>query len=127
MRDMFIFEPERWLRRRERTVSSSLRESTTVTETTTTDDALEYNANAAPQSAFGQGIGGYWGRRIAYVELRIVLTWLIRQFDLLPVLPALNSIWATLSVISRADACHVRLRRRTGVGGSPNKRKRADR
>ena len=125
-RDMFTFEPERWLRRKERTVYSSLSKSTTATETTTTDgddNALEFNTNAAPQFAFGQGLRGCWGRRIAYVELRIVLTLLIWQFDLLPVLPALNNTSATLSVISRADACYVRLRRRTEVGGSQDKRK----
>jgi cytochrome P450 len=108
-RDMFTFEPERWLRKKERATPSS---STTTTAADNDVDALEYNANAAPQFAFGQGLRGCWGRRIAYVELRIVVTLLIWQFDLLPVLTALNNTSATLSVISRADACYVRLRRR---------------
>jgi len=96
--DMFTFEPERWLRKKENPSGEG--------------DEFEHNGNAAPNFAFGQGFRGCWGRRLAYVELRVVVTLLIWHFDLLPVKPALNYTPATLSVISRSDACYVRLRRR---------------
>lgn len=61
---MFTFEPERWLRKKKRASSS-----TTATE----DEAIEFNANAAPQAAFGLGLRGCWGRKLVYVELRMLV------------------------------------------------------
>ena len=46
---MSTFEPERWLRKKERATPTS----STITTTADNDvNVLEYNANAAPQFAF---------------------------------------------------------------------------
>ena len=100
--DMFTFEPERWLHKKEKA------STTPATE----DDAVEFNANAVPQHAFGMGIRGCWGRKLANLQLRTWLTLVVWHFDLLPVAHALNNTTAALSVIHRSDACYVRLRRR---------------
>lgn len=104
-RDMFTFEPERWLRKKK-----------SASSTTTEDNAVEFNANAAPQAAFGLGLRGCWGRKLAYIELRMLVALVVWHFDLLPVTPALNNTTATWSVIHRSDACYVRLRRREDAG-----------
>ncbi|KAF2806011.1 cytochrome P450 [Mytilinidion resinicola] len=109
-RDMFTFEPERWLRKKE--------DASTTTTTTEEDAGVEFNANAAPQAAFGMGLRGCWGRKLAYVELRMIVSLVVWHFDLLAVPPALAYPSATLSIIHRADECYVRLRRREDVRDS---------
>ncbi|KAF1999193.1 cytochrome P450 [Amniculicola lignicola CBS 123094] len=101
-RDMFTFEPERWLRPKKGVAA--------------TDEDVEFNANAAPQAAFGLGMRGCWGRKLAYVELRMLVALVVWHFDLLPVTPALNNTPATWSVIHRSDACYLRMRRRNDTG-----------
>jgi hypothetical protein len=101
-RDMFTFEPERWLRPKKGAAM--------------TDEDVEFNANAAPQAAFGLGMRGCWGRKLAYIELRMLVALVVWHFDLLPVAPALNNTPATWSVIHRSDACYLRMRRRKDTG-----------
>ncbi|KAH7372015.1 cytochrome P450 [Pyrenochaeta sp. MPI-SDFR-AT-0127] len=101
-RDMFTFEPERWLRPKKGAAA--------------TDEDVEFNANAAPQAAFGLGMRGCWGRKLAYVELRMLVALVVWHFDLLPVTPALNNAPASWSVIHRSDACYLRMRRRDDTG-----------
>ncbi|OAL00812.1 cytochrome P450, partial [Phaeosphaeriaceae sp. SRC1lsM3a] len=95
-RDMFTFEPERWLRPKQGAKD---------------EEDVEFNANAAPQAAFGLGLRGCWGRKLAYIELRMLLALVVWHFDLLPVPSALNNATATWSVIHRSDACYLRMRR----------------
>ncbi|OCK84501.1 hypothetical protein K432DRAFT_389481 [Lepidopterella palustris CBS 459.81] len=54
-------------------------------------------------------------RKLAYLELRKLVTLMVWHFDLLPVTPVLNNSTTTLSIIHKADACYVRLRRRDGA------------
>ncbi|KAH8728604.1 cytochrome P450 [Phaeosphaeriaceae sp. PMI808] len=93
--DMHTFRPERWLVRKR-----------------SGDDEVEFDANAAPQMAFGMGPRSCWGRRFAYLELRMVVSMIIWNFDLLLVSPELADPKASYGIVHRADQCCLRLRRR---------------
>ena len=97
MRDMKAFDPERWLVRK---------------EGASADDEVEFDANAAPQIAFGMGPRSCWGRRLAYLELRMVTTLVVWNFDLLEVPPALADPKASYGIVHRADQCYLRLKSR---------------
>jgi hypothetical protein len=56
---MFTFEPERWLRPKKSAAA--------------TEEDVEFNANVAPQDAFGLSMRGCWGRKLAYIELRMLV------------------------------------------------------
>lgn len=93
--DLKAFNPERWLVRKG-------------------DGEVEFDANAAPQVAFGMGPRSCWGRRFAYLELRMVVTLIFWNFDLLSVAPALADPKASYGIVHRADQCCLRLRSRSG-------------
>lgn len=88
--DISLFKPERWL---------SIREEWT-----------EYDAASGPQLAFGMGIRGCYGKRLAYLELRTLLVLVIWNFELLPCPPSLSSYRANLVNSHEARDCFVRLR-----------------
>lgn len=92
-RDMSKFDPERWLTQNEK-------------------GEVEFNANAAFALAFGMGPRSCWGRRLAYLELRMVTTLVIWNFDLLPVSPVLADPKASYGIVHRADQCCLRLKSR---------------
>lgn len=59
--DMGLFRPERWL--------------------TEENGELVFNSNAGPFMAFSGGIRGCFGKRLAYVELKVFFTLLVWNFD----------------------------------------------
>ena len=61
--DMGAFDPDRWLTRDEK-------------------GAEVYNPRAGPQLAFGLGPRSCFGRKLAYVELRIMLVLILWHFEL---------------------------------------------
>lgn len=89
--DMRAFNPERWLEKDEK-------------------GTVEFNATAGPQLVFGLGTRGCFGKRLAYLEARIITTMLIWHFELLPVPESLGGYDATDGVTHRARNCYVRLR-----------------
>jgi cytochrome P450 len=93
--NMQAFVPERWLVPKEGE-----------------NGEVEFDANAAPQIAFGMGPRSCWGRRLAYLELRMVTSLVILDFDLLEVSPALADPKASYGIVHRADQCCLRLRSR---------------
>ncbi|KAJ5909242.1 cytochrome P450 [Penicillium taxi] len=95
-RDLSIFDPERWL---------------VYKEGESWKDA-EFDANAAPQIAFGMGPRSCWGRRLAYLEMRMITTLVLWEFDLLPVSLPLADPKASYGIVHRADQCYLRLRSR---------------
>jgi cytochrome P450 len=94
--DMKAFDPERWLVRKEGA----------------SDNEVEFDANAAPQIAFGMGPRSCWGRRLAYLELRLVVALVVWNFDLLEVPQALADPKASYGIVHRADQCCLRLKSR---------------
>lgn len=93
--DMRVFDPERWL----------IHKAGAAAE-------VEFDANAVPQIAFGMGPRSCWGRRMAYLELRLVVCLVVWNFDLLDVSPDLADPKASYGIVHRADQCHLRLRGR---------------
>ncbi|KAK3320378.1 cytochrome P450 [Cercophora scortea] len=93
-RDMKAFLPERWL------VGAGH------------DDEGEFDANAALNIAFGLGPRGCWGRRLAYMEMRSILTLVLWNFDLLAIEPVLADPKLSYSVVHRANHCYVKLQAR---------------
>jgi cytochrome P450 len=97
--DMRAFDPERWL----------VRDG---------EGGVEFNATAGPQLVFGLGTRGCFGKRLAYLEARIIITMVIWNFELLPVPRGLGGYDATDGVTHRARDCYVRLRRADLAGGA---------
>ncbi|KAK1992804.1 cytochrome p450 monooxygenase [Colletotrichum falcatum] len=93
-RDMKAFDPQRWLTGGGGRVDGA---------------AAGFDANAAPRIAFGMGPRSCWGRRLAYLELRMVTTLVVWAFDLLEVGPPLADPKASYGIVHRADRCFLRL------------------
>ncbi|KAL3447616.1 cytochrome P450 monooxygenase [Aspergillus insuetus] len=94
--DMAAFLPDRWL------VSGSA--------CGTNDGAWEFDATAGPQLVFGLGTRGCYGRRFAYLEMRVLVTLIVWHFELLGVPEGLAS-WAAVDGLSHQPReCFVRLR-----------------
>ncbi|KAJ4414377.1 hypothetical protein N0V85_003170 [Neurospora sp. IMI 360204] len=68
--DLAAFVPERWLVRK--------REGNGLLA-----DDVDFNGAAGPQLVFGLGPRMCWGRRLAYMEMRIVIAMLVWDFELL--------------------------------------------
>lgn len=71
---------------------------------------LEFNPNAGPQVAFGLGTRGCYGKRLTYVESRILLTLLVWRFELLPCAPKISRYTAVMTTANAPRDCFVRLR-----------------
>lgn len=84
--DMTLFKPERWI------VNG------------------EFDAMAGPQLAFGLGTRGCYGKRLVYVEMRILLTLIVWNFELLQCPPALSGYKSMLITTNEPRQCFVRLR-----------------
>lgn len=90
------FIPERWLRK-EGDGSDGV--SRTV-----------YDAQAGPMLSFSLGLRGCFGRRLAYLTMRILFTMLLWHFELEPVPEELDS-WKAVQILTRKPTqCYVRLR-----------------
>lgn len=85
---MAVFQPERWL--------------------VGQDGA--FDPLAGPQLAFGLGTRQCYGKRLAYLEMRILVTLVVWNFELLPCPPALSGSKPILIMTNRPKDCYVRLR-----------------
>lgn len=84
------FRPERWL-------------------TKDGDGKLVFNAPAGPTLSFSAGNRGYWGKRLGYLELRIVLSVLVWSFNFEEV-PEEIINWDTYdSLVTAQKDCYIRL------------------
>ncbi|KAK2040041.1 cytochrome P450 [Colletotrichum somersetense] len=90
--DIGQFRPERWL------VAGS-----------TAGAEFEFDQQAGPQLAFGLGPRGCFGRRLAYLELRIILTLIVWNFELLPCPEELSGYGAREGLTYKPKDCYVRL------------------
>ncbi|KAM0247749.1 hypothetical protein ACHAQJ_009710 [Trichoderma viride] len=91
--DMRSFNPERWLVRNPQ-------------------GDIEFDATAGPQSAFGHGPRACWGRREAYIRMKIALTLLVWSFDFLGVSESLSSMSALPVFVHKPKEMFIRLRSR---------------
>lgn len=70
---------------------------------------LVYDAQAGPMLGFSLGIRGCFGRRLAYLTLRMLFTMLIWNFELEAVPEELDS-WKAVQILTRKPVqCYVRL------------------
>lgn len=90
--DIGAFKPERWLVEQD-------------------DGSLEFNATAGPLLTFGLGPRGCFGRRMAYLELKIFLVLLAWNFELLGLPPHLNTDDAVDKLTHQPKECYLRLRK----------------
>ncbi|KAK1995371.1 cytochrome P450 [Colletotrichum falcatum] len=95
--DVALFRPERWL------VEPPAGSAAAAAA------AAEFDPNAGPQLAFGLGPRGCFGRRLAYLELRIILTLIVWNFELLPCPDELSGYGAREGLTYKPKDCYVRL------------------
>jgi cytochrome P450 len=84
--DMGKFMPERWLR-----------------------ENGEFDSTAGLNLGFGLGVRGCYGRRLAYVETRILLTLIVWRFELGNVPEELSGYEATDGITHKPKQCFLRL------------------
>ncbi|TID01590.1 Cytochrome P450 3A11 [Colletotrichum higginsianum] len=89
--DMEVFRPERWLMQDEQTGNEV------------------YNATAGPTIPFGLGTRGCFGRKLAYLELRLLISLIIWNFELLPCGKELSSYEPIEGITSKPKQCYIRL------------------
>lgn len=94
-----LFQPERWLERSEPDSGKLER-----------DDDFVFNSQAGPINTFGMGLRGCFGRRLAYVELRIMLVLMIWNLELLRCPAKLSSYTAKLVHTGKPRQCFIRLK-----------------
>ncbi|RYP75284.1 hypothetical protein DL771_002504 [Monosporascus sp. 5C6A] len=84
------FAPERWLKK--------------------DMNGLEvFDSKTLPQNAFGDGARACFGKRLAYLELRIMIAHMIWHFKFLPLPEGYNSMRANEGMLRKAAQCYVRL------------------
>ncbi|KAH8682696.1 cytochrome P450 [Xylariales sp. PMI_506] len=91
--DVASFKPERWL------VAGG------------SPGSCSFDSSAGPQLAFGLGTRGCFGKRLAYLELRILLTLVIWNFELLKCPDELSGYKAIAVITRKPRQCYVRLRK----------------
>ncbi|KAH7308513.1 cytochrome P450 [Stachybotrys elegans] len=91
------FRPERWLKEE--------------------DGEIVFDSTAGPTLPFGLGLRGCFGRRLAYLELRIIITLLFWSFDEFMKCPEhLSSYEAVDEITHKPKMCYVKLKtKQTGA------------
>ncbi|KAI0970691.1 cytochrome P450 [Xylaria arbuscula] len=104
--DVDQFKPERWLRS-----SSDCRPKQSASGTEDAEWAgLMFDAQAGPSIPFGLGNRGCFGRRLAYMDLRILLTMVILSFELQKCPDELSGYHEKVSFVNKPTSCYVKLR-----------------
>ncbi|KAK0647797.1 Cytochrome P450 27C1 [Lasiodiplodia hormozganensis] len=101
------FQPERWL------VGKDGERVGDVVEEEEEKDAWSeavFDAQAGPAAPFGGGVRGCFGRRLAYLEMRLFLTMVLWQFELLKCPEDVSGYEAYDGVVHKPKKCFVRLR-----------------
>lgn len=100
--DISSFRPERWL---QRTAGAG-----PAGEGDAEFEGIEYNANAGPFLTFGGGPRGCFGKKLAYMEIRIVLAMLVWNFEFQPCPAELSSYEGVDTATVVPKQCYVRLK-----------------
>lgn len=88
--DPEAFLPERWLKTEE-------------------GGATAFDSQAGPFLTFSNGVRGCFGRRLAYLELRFLMTLVFWNFELGPLPEELNTFEAVDSLTTKPVKCFVRI------------------
>ena len=100
--DIREFKPERWL------VPSAAAAGPDGEKVG--GEGVEFDASAGPALAFGLGVRGCFGRRLAYVELRTMLTLIVWRFVLEPTPEVLSTSHVTDGLTHKPAQAYVKLR-----------------
>jgi cytochrome P450 len=87
--DIGAFKPERWL----------------------TDDSGEFDAASGPQLAFSLGTRSCFGKRLAYIQFRMLVVLIVWHFELLKCSDELSSYGHKISLTTEPTHCFVKLRK----------------
>ena len=90
---MEAFRPERWL-------------------DNTDGKGATFNSRKGPMNSFGGGPRGCFGKRLAYMEMRILIVLLFFNFESLPISPELRSYRRHEQITVEPADCHIRLEER---------------
>ncbi|TDZ13321.1 Cytochrome P450 monooxygenase TRI13 [Colletotrichum orbiculare MAFF 240422] len=74
-------------------------------------EEMVFDATAGPHMVFGLGPRGCFGRRLAYLELRMFTALFFWNFELLPCPPELSSFEAYDGLTVKPKQCYVRLKK----------------
>ncbi|KAI0433411.1 cytochrome P450 [Xylaria sp. FL1042] len=107
--DMADFQPLRWLRKTKSNKGHTADSSEALVEDLSFAD-YEFDPHAGPSMTLGAGPRGCAGRRLAYMELRIVLVLLVWNFEFEACPPELSSYQATEYFTTVPEQCYVRLK-----------------
>ncbi|KAG5962299.1 hypothetical protein E4U58_003934 [Claviceps cyperi] len=99
--DIAQFAPERWLKTRGDKTGTGAGEF----------DNLEYDCNAGPMLSFGAGSRACFGKRLAYLEMRIMIALLVWNLTFEKCAPELSSYIERDEVACVPLHCYVTLRR----------------
>ena len=88
---MDAFSPERWLVKDEKTSD------------------MVYDSTAGPTMPFGLGMRGCFGRKLAYIELRIFVTLIVWNFELMKCAEGLSGYDAVDELTHKPRQCFVKL------------------
>ncbi|KAF6834272.1 cytochrome p450 [Colletotrichum plurivorum] len=91
--DIHRFVPERWIMPDEKGVE-------------------EFNLAAGPTSPFGLGLRGCFGRKLAYMELRLLTTLLLWNYELQQCPASLSSYESVEALTRKPVQCYLKLKRR---------------
>lgn len=93
---MADFDPERWL--------------VPASEGAPEFEGKAFNQAAGPMMAFSLGPRGCFGRKLAYLTLKLLVSLIVWKFELLPCEEELSSYKAYDNLTNRPVSCYVRLR-----------------
>ncbi|KAK2036475.1 cytochrome P450 [Colletotrichum somersetense] len=99
--DIEVFWPERWLVAADEKTGGDGEEQ---------QQQQRYDATAGPAIPFGLGTRGCFGRKLAYLELKLFVTLIIWNFELLPCAEEISTYEPVEGITSRPKHCYVKLR-----------------
>ncbi|KAG5940131.1 hypothetical protein E4U60_000602 [Claviceps pazoutovae] len=99
--EITYFKPERWLKTRGDKTRTGAGEF----------DNLEYDCNAGPMLSFGAGSRGCFGKRLAYLEKRIMISLLVWNFTFEKCAPELSDYVERDEFTCVPTCCYVKLQR----------------
>lgn len=91
-RDIHLFKPDRWLKMDEATGQQV------------------FNMYAGPSQQFGGGLRGCFGKKLAYLEMKILFITMIWSFELLPVPKKIGGYEAFDNITHKPKNCYVLLK-----------------
>lgn len=110
--DIADFKPERWLTSESPSDEEQVTNKEQVGVTLTNKGSrLEFDSTAGPQIAFGQGRRSCFGRRLAYVELRTLISLIVWNFEILKCPETLSGYEGKDVVTHKPIKNYVRLRK----------------